>query len=103
MAFCGLARPEGFEAMLREAGCGVVDTLAFRDHHAYVAKDVELIVATARRLEATGFLTTEKDAVKLTGAMRAELEQVGSVVVVGLEARFEDAAGVLAELERRLR
>ena len=35
VAFCAIARPEGFQAMLREAGCGVVDTIAFPDHHAY--------------------------------------------------------------------
>ena len=35
VAFCAIARPEGFQAMLRESGCGVVDTIAFPDHHAY--------------------------------------------------------------------
>ena len=28
VAFCAIARPEGFQTMLREAGCGVVDTIA---------------------------------------------------------------------------
>ena len=33
IAFCGLARPEGFAAMLIEAGCGIVETVGFWGHY----------------------------------------------------------------------
>ncbi len=102
VAFCGLARPEGFQAMLVESGCGVVETIAFADHHPYAMRDMEEILAVARRLNATGFLTTEKDNVKLTKAMCDRLETLGPVVVVGLEAEFADAGAVVNALDARL-
>jgi tetraacyldisaccharide 4'-kinase len=102
IAFCGLARPEGFAAMLAEAGCGIVETVAFQDHHRYNAADIERVIEVAKGLHATGFVTTEKDAVKLSAAMRARLEQVGPLMVVALEAEFDDPAAVLRALEGRL-
>jgi len=102
VAFCALARPEGFQAMLTEAGCGVVETIAFPDHHAYAMDDIERILEIGRQLNATGFVTTEKDNVKLTKAMCDRLETLGPVMVVGLEAEFADADAVVNALEARL-
>jgi len=103
IAFCAIARPEGFWAMLAGAGCEVGETVAFGDHHAYRAADVERLAKVAGERGATGFITTEKDAVKLSPAMLARLREVGPVCVVGLEAKFIDEAGVVRELEARLR
>jgi tetraacyldisaccharide 4'-kinase len=102
VAFCGLARPEGFAAMLMEAGCGLVETVAFQDHHRYTMADIERVIEVAKGLNATGFVTTEKDAVKLTAAMRERLEAVGRFMVVGLEAEFDDGAAVVRAIELRL-
>jgi tetraacyldisaccharide 4'-kinase len=102
VAFCAVARPEGFQTMLAEAGCGVVETVAFDDHHAYSMRDMEKIVAIAKRLNATGFVTTEKDAVKLSVSMREWLETVGPLMVVALEAEFADVEAVMRALEARL-
>ena len=102
LAFCAIARPEGFQAMLRESGCGVVDTIAFPDHHSYGMRDMERILEVGRQLNATGFVTTEKDDVKLTATMRERLEILGPLMVVGLEAEFEDANAVMSVLETRL-
>lgn len=102
VAFCAVARPEGFQAMLAEAGCGVVETVAFADHHAYSMRDMEKIVAIAKSLNATGFVTTEKDAVKLTVSMREWLEMVGPVIVVALEAEFADSEAVMQAIEAKL-
>jgi tetraacyldisaccharide 4'-kinase len=102
VAFCAIARPEGFQAMVREAGCGVVDTIAFPDHHAYGMRDIERILEVGRRLNATGFVTTEKDNVKLMRAMCERLETLGPLMVVGLEAEFADADAVVSALETRL-
>jgi tetraacyldisaccharide 4'-kinase len=102
VAFCAIARPEGFQSMLIAAGCGVVETIAFDDHHAYSMRDMERILEVARRLNATGFVTTEKDNVKLTKAMCDRLETLGPVMVVGLEAEFADADAVVSALEARL-
>jgi tetraacyldisaccharide 4'-kinase len=102
VAFCGLARPEGFAAMLAEAGCGVVETVAFQDHHRYTTADIARVLEVAKALNATGFVTTEKDAVKLSPAMRAQLEQLGPLMIVALEAEFDDPTAVLRALEAAL-
>jgi tetraacyldisaccharide 4'-kinase len=102
VAFCAIARPEGFQAMLREAGCGVVDTIVFPDHHAYGMRDIERILEMGRQLNATGFVTTEKDNVKLTKAMCDRLETLGPLMVVGLKAEFADESAVVGALETRL-
>jgi tetraacyldisaccharide 4'-kinase len=102
VAFCAIARPEGFAAMLAEAGCGVVETVAFRDHHRYTMADVERVIEVARGLNASGFVTTEKDSVKLSAEMHAALETVGPLMVVGLVAEFVDAEAVVKALEARL-
>jgi tetraacyldisaccharide 4'-kinase len=102
VAFCAIARPEGFAAMLQEAGCGVVETIAFSDHHRYTKADMDRVIEVAKGLNGSGFVTTEKDAVKLTKAMRERLEEQGPLMVVGLEAEFADPAAVSRALEAKL-
>ena len=102
VAFCALARPEGFASMLAEAGCGIVETVAFRDHHAYELADIDRVIEVAKGLKATGFVTTEKDAVKLTRGMRGRLEAFGLLMVVALEAEFVEVEAVMRVLEARL-
>jgi tetraacyldisaccharide 4'-kinase len=103
LAFCAIARPEGFWAMLKDAGCQLAEIVAFGDHHAYAMADAVRMVAMAKECGATGFITTEKDAVKLTDAMLERLRKVGPVCVAELTARFVDEADVLRDLEARLR
>jgi tetraacyldisaccharide 4'-kinase len=102
VAFCAIARPVGFAAMLQEAGCGVVETVAFPDHHRYSKADMERVIEVAKSLNGSGFVTTEKDAVKLSEAMREQLEQAGPLMVVALEAEFADPPAVLRALEAKL-
>ena len=103
LAFCALARPENFAAKLKRAGCGLVDTVVYRDHHRYDLRDVEEIVRLAKELNASGLITTEKDAVKLDTAMTERLQEaVGPVVAVALEASFVYEAPVMRLLEERL-
>ena len=88
MLFCGIARPAELRAMLAEAGVAVVGEMVFRDHHRYRERDAARLVKTARACGADGFVTTEKDAVKLNSAMRAMLAQVGEVMVPELRVSF---------------
>jgi tetraacyldisaccharide 4'-kinase len=88
--------------MLAEAGCGIVETVAFRDHHSYELADIDRVIEVAKGLKATGFVTTEKDAVKLTPAMRARLETFGLLMVVALEAEFVEVEAVMRVLEARI-
>ncbi len=104
IAFCALARPEGFAAMLAKAGCGVVDTVIFDDHHRYENPDMAELIQLAKRLRATGLVTTEKDAVKLNPAMRTRLEkEVGPLMIVALDVAFVYESPVMRLLEDRLR
>jgi tetraacyldisaccharide 4'-kinase len=103
VAFCAIARPEGFAGMLLEAGCGVVETVAFADHHSYGLADMQHVINVAKTLNGSGFVTTEKDAVKLTAAMRERLESAGPLMVVALEAEFADPQAVLRAIEAKLR
>ena len=95
VAFCGIARPEGFFGMLG----GVGGTVVFGDHHAYTGADVERLVAEAKRVGARGFVTTAKDAVKITKEMRERLGAVGSLVAAGLRVRFVNEDAVWRRLE----
>jgi tetraacyldisaccharide 4'-kinase len=61
----GLARPEGFETLVRRAGIDVVGHLAFGDHHRYDAASMAAIARAAEEARAERVLTTDKDAVKL--------------------------------------
>lgn len=102
MAFCAIARPQEFQEMVLAAGCGIVDTMAYRDHHAYTEEDIARLCQVARKLKVTGFVTTEKDAVKLTDAMRAMLSEVGPLLVARLEVEFEDEDAAMSLLAERL-
>lgn len=68
VAFCGLARPEQFWRSLAEIGIQPVATYAFRDHHRYTAEDIAMLKNMLAQHDANGFVTTEKDLVKLNAA-----------------------------------
>ena len=100
VVFCGIARPEGFLGMLREAGAAAVGTVVKPDHYAYTVEDVAMLVEAARRVEADGFVTTAKDAVKISAEWRARLEEVGPLVIAGLRVRPVDEAKAMETLGR---
>ncbi|MEO8734939.1 MAG: tetraacyldisaccharide 4'-kinase [Edaphobacter sp.] len=90
LAFCGIARPKDFTNMLIGEGCHPVETVAFPDHHVYTNPDIGDLLGQARQHGANGFLTTEKDAVKLTPAMRKRLEAYGPLMVARLSVSLVD-------------
>jgi len=65
--FCGIAKPESFFFMLREAGLQIGGTKAFADHHPFTANDLSDLCMEAQRAGCEGLLTTEKDFVKVKG------------------------------------
>ena len=68
IAFCGIARPERFLALLRKEAINPVDFIPFRDHYSYPPHSYELISKRLQKLRADALITTEKDAVKLAPA-----------------------------------
>jgi tetraacyldisaccharide 4'-kinase len=98
LAFCGIARPESFPKMLAAQGYEPMDTMIFPDHHAYDDGDVRLLIERAREVDANGFVTTEKDAVKLTPILQDHLAAVGPVVVARLSVELVDEQESLSQL-----
>jgi tetraacyldisaccharide 4'-kinase len=90
LVFCGIARPEDFVTMLRGVGVVAEDTVFFADHTGYRDTETTRLIEAAKASGADGFVTTEKDAVKLTGALRKRLEAVGPVAVARLDIELVD-------------
>jgi tetraacyldisaccharide 4'-kinase len=65
IAFCGLGEPRVFQEQLTALGARVLETHAFKDHHAYTAGDLDRLYARADALGAKQLITTEKDWVKV--------------------------------------
>jgi tetraacyldisaccharide 4'-kinase len=103
VAFCGIARPDNFIDTLRTGGARVVDSIAFPDHHRYTAENMRQLTESLRARAGDAFITTEKDAVKLTPDLRAQLEAAAPVFVARLQAAFLDPQAVARDLEARLR
>jgi tetraacyldisaccharide 4'-kinase len=102
VGFCAIARPQNFWQMLDDAGCALAGQGAFPDHHHYVRADIAYLVQLAVDSGATGFVTTEKDAVKLSYELREGLQAIGPVNVALLDVSLSDEAAVLRDLEARL-
>jgi tetraacyldisaccharide 4'-kinase len=98
IAFCGIARPEEFFAGLRAAGVDVVATRALWDHQSYSRGEMERLLGMLRKHEAKCFVTTEKDAARMTGEQRKRLEEAGPVYEARLEVMLENEAAVVKQL-----
>jgi tetraacyldisaccharide 4'-kinase len=90
LAVAGIARPDRFFADLEAAGLPARAKLVFRDHHPYTDADIVRIVRAARDASATIVLTTEKDAVRLSGRRLGDLR----LAVVPLTATIQPASFV---------
>jgi tetraacyldisaccharide 4'-kinase len=64
VGFCGIGRPEKFDATLRDLGLDVVDMFPFPDHYKYSKADIDRITKVAQEAGAT-LVTTQKDYVRL--------------------------------------
>jgi tetraacyldisaccharide 4'-kinase len=102
LAFCAIARPQNFVDTLRTGGVRVADSIAFPDHHRYTAEDMRQLIQGLQTRAADGFITTEKDAVKLMPQLRAQLEAAAPLLIARLQTTFGDPHVVLRELEARL-
>jgi tetraacyldisaccharide 4'-kinase len=102
ISFCAIARPDNFVEMLRREGLRVVDSVTFSDHHRYMASDMDRLIEVLHGTGGDAFVTTEKDAVKITADLRARLEAAALLLVARLEAAFLDPDAVVRELEARI-
>lgn len=65
LAFAGIAAPQGFARTLATLGIAIEGVIPFPDHYWYSSGDVEALDARASGLGMDGFITTEKDWVRL--------------------------------------
>ena len=71
IAFCGIAKPETYLQALIKLGTNTPFLIRFPDHHRYRPKDVEKLANVFTAEKADYLITTEKDAVKLSGLFQA--------------------------------
>jgi tetraacyldisaccharide 4''-kinase len=98
LAFCGIARPENFTKMLKGSRYEPLETKLFPDHHPYDERDIAQLLERARHMGANGFVTTEKDAVKLSPELRGRLEAVGPVIVARLNVELVEEKEAMTQL-----
>jgi tetraacyldisaccharide 4'-kinase len=98
LAVAGIAHPDRFVTMLRDAGRNVVDAMAFSDHHRFTASDVAAIESKLTAASADVVFTTDKDAVRLEA-----LPLAFAAYRVPLEVQFDPPDALMASVLSVLR
>lgn len=89
-AFCGIGRPLAFFEMLESLGAILVEKIAFPDHHEFSPADIQRVHAMRQPI-----ITTEKDAVRLDGA-------VSGLLTLGIELEIEDFDAFADHINKRI-
>jgi tetraacyldisaccharide 4'-kinase len=100
LAFAGIGDPARFFRTLRACGIEVVQQESFADHHRFSVREIEALVAGAKR-EGLRLVTTEKDLVRLRGDPQLQV-LAREIVPFPVTLRFEDAAQLRKFLSERL-
>lgn len=98
VAFCGIARPDEFFSALRSQQVDLTETIAFPDHRHYSPADLNRLIAALRQHSAQCFITTEKDAARLTPEQRATLEKIAPFRLARLKVLLENEPAILNQL-----
>lgn len=100
LLFSGVANPNSFRLLAVQGGLTILEERVYADHHPYTERDVNEILALARRLHADVIVTTEKDATKVAPFLSAGAPvlaiRLGPDVVEGqerLEALLQPVRG----------
>ena len=101
-AFCGIARPAQFFQGLESAGLRLAARIAFPDHHRYTARDIDRLLAAARRASAAAMITTEKDCVRF-GRFSASFPESLPLKTAHLRVEIEDESVALEFLASALK
>ena len=65
LAFSGIGNPESFIQSLIKQKIRPLEQVVYSDHHQYTQEDKEKLLSRALNIQAQGFVTTAKDAVKI--------------------------------------
>ena len=98
LAFCGIGNPAAFFRDLDVARLRIAGTKSFADHHKYSDSEIESVEKEAKRLGATGLITTEKDEANLSA-----LQFRMPVWVAVTRLAIGDEGGMMEKIRARLR
>ena len=102
VAFCGIGNAAQFFASVRQTGVSVAAEVTFPDHHAYSDGDMRVLVERAATCRADGFVTTEKDSMRLEGELRETLEVTAPLHIARLAVSLAESERCLDALEALL-
>jgi tetraacyldisaccharide 4'-kinase len=102
VVFSAIAHPQEFVDGLRARGVVIAASKTWRDHHRFTDGDVTMLCELATKHHVACFVTTEKDAVRLTQEQRARLGKVAPLFAPALTVRLQEPEAALAALEERL-
>ena len=98
-AFCGIAKPEKFQASLDGLGYRIAALTSFADHHMFSEAEAARLLDSPHPL-----VTTEKDMARLRGAKagsaRAKLAETAHVLQIALHV--EDAAALRQTMQHAM-
>jgi tetraacyldisaccharide 4'-kinase len=100
VAVTGVARPDGFYALLRRWEAVIGDVFEYPDHHRYTREDWQQIAR--RGHDADLIVTTEKDLVKLEAFPFATGKLVALRIAPEVERAEELVAAMLAKIDVRV-
>jgi tetraacyldisaccharide 4'-kinase len=94
LAFSGLGDNRSFFELLRSRGAHVVREISFQDHHSYRSKDIEEISSLR---DVNLIITTEKDAVKISGMTIPD-----NLFYLSIEVNIEREQELIEVIQRKL-
>ncbi len=95
IAFCGIAVPQKFYYMLKNAGAEIIEKISFADHYHYTQKDLHQLRKKAKEHDAL-LVTTSKDAARIGKEFEQELK---GITVAEMELKFENQDKLEALIE----
>lgn len=98
IAFCGVARPAEFFSGLQRRGIDLAATVALRDHQMYSQREIDRLTAALRDHKSDCFITTEKDAARLTRQQWEQLKEAAPLHIARLEVSLEDESEIVRRL-----
>jgi tetraacyldisaccharide 4'-kinase len=101
VAFCGIAHSDQFFDGLTKAGLHLASRIPFPDHHIYKDHDLDCIEAAALSTGAVGFVTTEKDRMRL-GSLIEAFPETHPLRTVGLRTEIEDEDAIIDGLMKKV-
>ncbi|MBI3353349.1 MAG: tetraacyldisaccharide 4'-kinase [Nitrospirae bacterium] len=90
--FSGIANPLSFSYLIENAGADIVEEFIFNDHYSYTKDDIDRIRLSVKKADM--IITTEKDAVKIRGLIKEDI----NIWAVRIDLSIDN----ITELERLL-